>query len=145
MYQQLPAQVIQPQEDLLRQEPATQHQVDQQHQEPAIQHHKALQQRPVQAIQQVHLLLVQAVVQVRHHQITLIALRVLQALLLIQVDQALTLVVAVQVQAAQVAAVVPAEVEAVQEALAEAVAEEDDNLLRTELNTKIVRFKTLTI
>lgn len=142
VYQQLPAQVIQLREDQQRLVQAIPPLEDQPHQEPAIQHHKALQQRPVQAIQQAPLLLVQAVVQVRHHQITLIALRVLQAPLLIQVDRAITLAVAVQaqVQVAQAVAVAPV---AAQEVLAEA--EEEDNYLYAGLNTKVVRFKTLTI
>lgn len=121
----------------------------QQHQEPAIQHRKALQQRLVQAILPEHLHLVQPVaVLVRlQHQVILIALRALQVLLLIQVDRAITLAAAVlaQVLVVLAQAAVPAVVEAVQEALAEAVAEEDDNLLCPELNTKVVRFKTLTI
>lgn len=118
VYQQLLAQAIQPLADL-------------QHQEPAIQHRKALQQRLAQAIQQERLHLVQPVaVLVRlHHQAILIALRVLQVLLLIQVDQALTRAAVVLVLAQVQAAAVPAVAEAVQEALAEAVAEEEDNLL----------------
>lgn len=134
VYQQLLARAIQPL-------------ADRQHHEPAIQHRKALQQRLAQAIQQERLHLVQPVaVLVRlHHQAILIALRVLQVLLLIQVDRVLTLAVAVLVPAQVLAvlaqaAAVPAVAEAVQEVLAEAVAEEEDNLLCPELNTKVVRF-----